>query len=154
MADTVIAKFEPNGGPLFVEMIMDGLYRTRYSYDLWSMDNNQPVVLTKTPFRGNNESPHDDTAQIINEFDTGESLSNYDGREVEVSFKIINRGSDDGYRVGVRIKQGNDSQTAEVVAEEWEPAMKDKDGKKIKPKKIGTGKSVGEEIIVIKLQKK
>lgn len=142
------ATFDANGSNLWAEMDMKGIYRIIYEYDLWSKEAGKPVILTKDSFRGSNEDDHHpDFTEVRNEYVPAEPLSDFDGYEVAVSFKIIKKGdNDEGYRVGIVIKQGPLYESAQVIGSCYTPADKNESTR------LGEAVSVKEEYLVITLK--
>jgi hypothetical protein len=107
-----IVKYNSNGGRLWIDIEMYGLYFISYTYQLWSASVTEPPVLTNPLKNGNNSSPHDDYFPVINDYNPTEPLSQYDNRGAEVRLWIKKVNDDNGYHLKAVIYQGNDYDTA------------------------------------------
>ena len=131
-------KFDPDGGPLWIVIEMQGLYIITYTYQLWSATVAEPPILT-VPIRvGSNQIPHPDRYPVVNDFNPTEPVSAHDGRIIDVRFWVKKADSDDGYNLIVTVKQGPVFESAVVLDDDSEKGN------------VGS-LSVKEEFVTIKL---
>jgi hypothetical protein len=103
-------QFDPNGEKLWVEFDMKGLYGITYVYQLLDKDKKTPL---SSPLKtGNNIQLDDDFYEIKNDLNPNQPLSDYEDRQVNVSFLIVQVKDDFGYKVKATIFQGATFKTA------------------------------------------
>lgn len=107
-------KFNVNNGDLWINIIMSGLVRMDYQWDLLSNKASEPFRLTNNSRIGNNKSPHDDYYVIINDKNPGEPIINMDQRYIDLTMGIIGS-SGDAYQFNIEIKQGIEYSTATLI---------------------------------------
>ncbi len=107
--------FDPNGGPLWISIDMQGLYFITYTYQLWSADATSLPILTNPIRFGSNEIPHDDNFLVINDFGPTEPVANHRGRIIDVRFWVKKGDDDNGFNLTVTVLQGNSLGEAAVL---------------------------------------
>lgn len=107
--------FDHTGGPLWINIVMNGLYFISYTYQLWSADPHDFPILTKPLRVGNNEIPHDDFYQVLNDFRPNDPIARYAGRVIDVRFWVKKVADDEGYNLSVIVMQGNSAGGAVVL---------------------------------------
>jgi hypothetical protein len=134
-------KYHPNGGRLWINIEMKGLYYVSYTFQMWSASTTEPPILTNPLKNGNNDSPHDDYYPIVNDYNTTEPLSQYHKRTLEIRLLIKKVKGDDGYHLRAVVYQGNDFESAEELGyDEVEDSL--------------NGAGIKIESLVLKLKKK
>jgi hypothetical protein len=98
--------FNPNGGKLYINVIMEGLYFITYTYQLWGATTNEPPIVTNPLRSGTNENPHDDSFEVRNDYAPVESISKNDRRVIDVRFWVKKVEADNAYNLSVVVYQG------------------------------------------------
>lgn len=98
--------FNPNGGKLYINVVMKGLYFITYTYQLWGATTNEPPIVTNPLRSGTNENPHDDSYEVCNDYTPVEPVSKNDKRVIDVRFWVKKVEADNGYNLSVEVFQG------------------------------------------------
>lgn len=78
--------FDPQGGPLRVNIDMRGIAFISYRLGYWSSKKEELKLLVDE--LGNNQQPHDDSFPLVNPQNPFEPMSAHEGRIVEITFRI------------------------------------------------------------------
>lgn len=113
--ETKKIEFDSNGGNLWINVEMFGIYYVTYVYQLWSAIATEPPILTNPLKHGSNNIPHDDYYQVINDFTPNQPLAYYDQRTIDVRFWIKKGSEDNGYNLKVTLFQGATFATAVAI---------------------------------------
>ncbi|MDP3556263.1 MAG: hypothetical protein Q8T03_02750 [Bacteroidota bacterium] len=108
--------FDPAKGRLWINIEMLGIYFITYAYQMWSAIASEPPILSNPLRKGNNDSPHDDHFEVINDFNTTDPLANFDKRCLDVNFWVKKiETNDNGYILKLNLLQGNDFESATLL---------------------------------------
>lgn len=80
--------FDHEGGPLWINIVMEGLFFMTYTYRLWSAKTSELPILTTPTRAGNNERSDDDNYQVLNDFKPNEPVTDYTNRVIDVRFWV------------------------------------------------------------------
>lgn len=99
-----IIQFNPNGGPLWANVMMTGpSFYCSYFIKYWSAGSGQKVLFKD---EGNNQQAHDDHFKLVDPNNGNEPVSANNGRIIELPFTLASFEDQANYRVELEIYQG------------------------------------------------
>ena len=100
-------QFDPSNGDLWINVVMIGLLRMDYQWDMYSKNSSEPFVLTSRSRAGNNSTPHNDFYPLKSDYNPAEPVGDMANRYCGLMMGIIGNPGD-SYQFSIEVKQGAD----------------------------------------------